>query len=524
MRRTLAAVAAGTVSLALTFSSVSMAQATETDLDPTTVTTEAAEPSDEVLPTEELVSGEAPATAEEALEVAQRVREGEPRAGDPSMTIALRDLWMARPDLQGADLYEAEALLARPDDGVQDPQNLGYGVPSERVCGTNLCVHYVPTTADAPPSVDWVNHTLAVMEQTWAAEVNTLGYRAPLPDGTRGGDARFDVYLKDLADGLYGFCAGEKVVKKRTAYGYCVLDNDYSPAEFITGTPEGNLAVTAAHEFFHAVQYAYDFAEDRWMMESTATWMEERLADDVNDNRQYLPHSQLYSSTTPLDFFSPNSSFQYGNWIFWEYLSTQYGTDFVRDVWKQSGSLKSDGGKYSFTALAKVLKKRGGLPKVYSNFAAANITPHVSYPEGAEYPAPSVGATVKLSKRKKSVRKTTRIHHMSSNSIRFVPDSSLTKKWKLKVGVRAKKFARAVLVVQKTNGSVTTKTIKINRRGAGSKALKFDSRKVGAVTLVVINASTRMRCNKRTSLACNGLPMDDRMPFNVTAKVMKGKR
>ena len=39
-----------------------------------------------------------------------------------------------------------------------------------------------------------------------------------------------------------------------------MLDNDYAPAQFPSGTsPQNNLTVTAAHEFFHAVQYAYDF-------------------------------------------------------------------------------------------------------------------------------------------------------------------------------------------------------------------------------------------------------------------------
>ena len=39
-------------------------------------------------------------------------------------------------------------------------------------------------------------------------------------------------------------------------------------------------------------------------MESTATWMEERIATTVNDNRQYLPLSQIYAPYLPLDLFS----------------------------------------------------------------------------------------------------------------------------------------------------------------------------------------------------------------------------
>ncbi len=510
MRRTWAALAAGIVSLALTLSSVSAAQASDGDteisggasVEPTTASVET--------------------SPEQTLAVAQRVRDGEALAGDPSMTLALRDLWMAKPRLEGDALYEAEALLARPTDGVQDPQGFGYTGPSERLCGTNVCIHY-STGVDAPPSAEWVTHNLNVFEATWTAEVDTLGYRAPHADGSRGGDGRLDVYLKDLPDGLYGFCAAERRVKKRSASGYCVLDNDYSSAEFITGTPEQNLAVTAAHEFFHAIQFAYDYAEDKWLMESTATWMEERLADDVNDNRQYLAHSQLYSPRVPLDLFSQNASYQYGNWIFWEYLSTLYGTKIVKDVWKQAGSWKSDGGKYSFTALDKVLRKRGGFAKVYSQFAAANMTPHVIYPEGAEYPAPGVGASVRLSKGKKRVTKRATVHHMSSTSVRFTPDASLTKKWKLRVNVRSKKQARVLLVLHKTNGKIGTKVVRLGKRGAGSKSVQFDSRKIAAVTAVLVNTSTRMRCNKRTYLACAGLPKDDKMRFLVKATISKKK-
>ena len=72
-----------------------------------------------------------------------------------------------------------------------------------------------------------------------------------------------------------------------------MLDNDYSRREFPTNTPLENMHVTAAHEYFHAVQFAYDFFEDGWFMEATATWAEDELFDTVNDNVNYLPIGQL---------------------------------------------------------------------------------------------------------------------------------------------------------------------------------------------------------------------------------------
>ena len=112
-----------------------------------------------------------------------------------------------------------------------------------------------------------------------------------------------DVYLANLGPlGLYGYCAPEDglagQLNRYTAY--CVLDDDY------TGFPLGpfpSLQVTAAHEFFHAIQFNYDTFEDRWLMEATATWMEERYADAVDDNRQYIKYGQTRKPGIPLDTF-----------------------------------------------------------------------------------------------------------------------------------------------------------------------------------------------------------------------------
>ena len=168
-----------------------------------------------------------------------------------------------------------------------------------------------------------------------------------------------------------------------------MLDNDFAAAQFPTGTPTDNLVVTAAHEFFHAVQYAYDYAEDPWMMEATATWMEERIATQVNDNRQYFPWSQIYAPYVPLDAFSRNAGYQYGNWVFWEYLSTNYGIGIVKKAWEQAGSLKKDGGKYSITALQKVLKQQGRpRPRSTRSTPPATSRPAANYPRGRRVPVP----------------------------------------------------------------------------------------------------------------------------------------
>ena len=51
----------------------------------------------------------------------------------------------------------------------------------------------------------------------------------------------------------------------RRTTSFCVLDNDFARAQF-GRAPMDTLRVTAAHEFFHAIQFNYDYREDRWLI------------------------------------------------------------------------------------------------------------------------------------------------------------------------------------------------------------------------------------------------------------------
>src|SRR4051794_15636760 len=188
---------------------------------------------------------------------------------------------------------QAAEILARPTDNPHDPFGQDYSVPAKRKCSQHICIHWVPTTADAPPSRHWVNKSLNTMNRVWNFEVHQLGYHRPISDGSRGGggSGKFDVYLKELhSQGLYGLTVAEQRTSfsRRLYSSYLLLDNDYKG--YGTSGRETSLEVTAAHEFFHAIQYAYDVREDTWLKEATSTWMEERFDDRGNDNRQYLPY------------------------------------------------------------------------------------------------------------------------------------------------------------------------------------------------------------------------------------------
>lgn len=440
----------------------------------------------------------------------------------PDASIALRDLFMALPRLQGADRREADHYLARPSDGAADRFGDGYTVASRKKCRNHICVHWVPTTADAPPSRKWVDTNLSFMNQVWREEVRKLGYRKPLADRKRGGNSKFDVYLKELGSrGVYGYCAPERRAKNRQwlASGYCVLDNDFAREQYGT-PPRDTMRVTAAHEFFHAVQYAYDYGEDPWLLEATATWMEERVADDVNDNRQYLAHGQVGKPGQSLDTFNQSGFNQYGNWAFFEYLSGRYGAGVVRAIWNRAGAFPGAGHQYSTTAVKGVLGRYGGFVSNFRAYAASNTIPGRTYAEGNSWPAAPMQRSWTLTSTDRRASGASRIDHMAASHVLVRPGKGVAARgWKLRLvvdGPGGRTDPAAYVVVKRAKG-VVTKPIRLNAKGKGSISLPFGSRKVRWATVTLVNASTRFSCWHRTSWSCQGRARDNDQRFELTA-------
>lgn len=445
------------------------------------------------------------------------------------VSLALRDLFVALPRLDSADRREADRYLARPTDGPADRFGDGYTVPARKKCRNHVCIHWVPTTADAPTSEAWVRTNLSYANQVWAVEIGRLGYRRPISDKHKGGNGKLDVYLKELGSrGVYGYCAPERRAEGRKwlASGYCVLDNDFSREQY--GTPRRDtMRVTAAHEFFHAVQYAYDYGEDPWLMEATATWMEERVADDVNDNRQYLPHGQVGKPAQSLDTFDRTGFNQYGNWAFFEYLAGRYGTGVVRSIWTRAGAYPGGGHQYSTTAVKGVLSRHGGFTSVFRAYAAGNTMPGRTYGEGATWPAAPASKSWVLTSADRRSSGTSRINHMASTNVLVRPGTGVAARgWKLRLEVDgpAGTTAPAAYLVVKRRHGIVTKPIPLNDKGKGRISVPFGSRKVRGATVTLVNASTRFSCWHRTSWSCQGRARDNRERFELTATAVPPRR
>ena len=440
-------------------------------------------------------------------------------------TLAMRDLFSALPDLSGADQQRARAVLARPTDGSKDQYGDGYRTKAKRRCEGHFCLHWVTSTSDRA-SARWVTRTLDTMNAVWRLEVDKLGYRRPVRDGHHGGNSLFDVYLKDVgADYLYGYCAPEylKPGHKREASGYCVLDNDFSRDQF-RARPVDSLRVTAAHEFFHAVQFGYDFKEDPWLMEATSTWMEERFADGVNDNRQYLPYGQVARPASPLDYFDPQGFNQYGNWPFFEFLSSRFGNDTVRQIWRNAAeAADGSGGQYSTQAVSSVLAGHGGFPSVFTRYAAGNLTPGRTYAEGDQWPGAARAAVEnQWTLHADGAHRTTTlaVRHMASKNVVVRPGSELTGAgWLARVtvdGPPAVKQPEAYVVEWMRDGTVKRIAVPLDpTTGAGELTFDFSRDDVDHYSVTFANASTRFACRQGTNYSCRGDALDDHEVFDV---------
>jgi hypothetical protein len=489
------------------------------------------------------------AAAGDALDAAGQVFDGAtgpsgtPDAADPQAapdaTVVLRDLAMRLPDLPTLrDRRAARRILMRPTDGdVSQTGEPKYTDPAVKTaCTISVCVHWVENAAldENAATADWANTTLSTVDSVYTAETQRLGYRAPLADTTaadNGGDGRLDVYLADIGDAdIFGYCVPDDPAQatSRSASGYCVLDNDFASAQYGTAhTALQNLQVTSAHEIFHAVQFAYDWTEDLWLMEGTAAWVEDELFDAIDDNRRYLAVSPLAASDMPLDFASEQWD-GYGAWAFWRFLSEWMAPrgavedpTVVRQVWDAAA-----GSAYSTSALGHVLASRGTtLAEALTVFGIWNRNPGRFYAEGRAYHAAPLLAHRTFTRGSRTMRAHfTRLHHLAQRFVRFTPGTSLRGRWRLQVAVAMPALSRgshAWLVVHRRNGGIGAYPVRLTRSGDGVRTVGFDRRTTAYVELSLVNASTRFRCGQRTYLSCAGAPLDDALVSGYAARVVR---
>ncbi|HEY9562447.1 MAG TPA: MXAN_6640 family putative metalloprotease [Nocardioides sp.] len=480
------------------------------------------------------------AVALEALETAEDLLAGTPATGTPGLvpdpstdtesqsdpttdvTLALLDVRQSLGDLPASEKDRARRLLSRPSSpGPTD--TVSYPVGADRAhCSEHFCVHWAASGHHRPDLTDenvngvpdQVERVAQEAEVVWTKEIDGLGFLPPLSDGTRGNLAPedrsglIDVYLGDTgAQGIYGYAETEGWGSRLS--GFLVIDDDFE--DFAT-PPLDSMKVTLAHEFLHLSQFSTDVTEDQWLMEGTATWIEEQIHDDINDNRQYLSMCSLRVQQMPLDH--PDG--WYGNWIFFEHLTKSYGAGIVQEIWHEARSTRV----YSFQAIQAALAKHGScLADDLSRFAGSNTIPAKFYPEGRNYPsARTAGAWTLAWSRPTTGTVRTRIPQLASKSYSIAPHAALSSKWRLRVTIDAPSYSTRAYLVLHRPGSVTQrKPIRLNSSGNASFSVPFHRGSVTKVSVSLSNTSRRFTCDRDTARSCEGVPRDSNRLFRLRA-------
>lgn len=237
--------------------------------------------------------------------------------------------------------------------------------------------------------------------------LNDYGYVRPPSDDwyeDNGGNGLYDIYIMQLGTNLYGytqweFLASENsgdneysaVQEKNASTSYLVMRNNYDPFPY---SELESIQVTAAHEFYHAVQFGYDGWEATWLLEATATWMEDEVYDDINDNYQYLKE---WFDESHLALNYDSGPHWYGSWIFFRYISEHVGgRSTVREILEEGVRYDSrQPGDHSIRTIDAALRRlASSFRKAFASMVIANvllssdrIVGEYSYEEADDYRA-----------------------------------------------------------------------------------------------------------------------------------------
>jgi hypothetical protein len=209
------------------------------------------------------------------------------------------------------------------------------------------------------------------LEGAWVIQVDAFDWADPpvYPPNPAPND-KYHVRIDRLGPALYGYVSNSGTHagpvgnnphtpwNDQDADASCMgLNQDYDP---FPGTPQQALDATTAHEFNHSVQFGYGGLSgpnmpDDVFIEGGATWMEDEVYDDANDNYNYLwpQFDQDMGSYEESPFDGP-----YEYWITFRGLTELFGAGVpggAEDVMQRFWELTSRNVAGNLTAMRRAL-------------------------------------------------------------------------------------------------------------------------------------------------------------------------
>ncbi len=341
------------------------------------------------------------------------------------MLIFAQNNWSA---LSAKTQATVSPWFARPTDPNAQPPKAGFnfyqtGQVISTLATTNFLFHYLDdatyTTDANKASTAFVQQLAIEAEKVWTQEITTMGYNVPPSDGTLGGNTKYDIYLINVGSArLYGYVTSDATVTSgpfpNSVYSHMVLDNDFAKSQFGYTNPITPGQVTLAHEFFHSIQFGYDFSEFPAFNEQLSTWMEDKVYPTIKDNLQYIGEkftdtngNGQYDTGEPfvdrnnsgirsfgsqdypeleLDSFGQSKSGveQYGRFLWVRYLSDKFNDAVVLDTLTACGQTAGNN-TYAATDAVLAGKYTSSLSQAFHEYNLWMMDVSL-YTNGADYP------------------------------------------------------------------------------------------------------------------------------------------
>ena len=351
-------------------------------------------------------------------------------------------------------------------------------------------------------------------------ENERLGWREPKSDGRRGGGrGKTDIYLSQIGGELFGYAAPDRGQASkerripRRLHGYLVLDNDYSPFEFPGTKPLEDLQVTLAHEYNHILQFGYDAYQDPWFAESTATWMEDQVFDEIDDYLRYV-RRWVKRWDTPL---TTSSIKEYGSAVWNQWLQQRYGAAVIRKAW--ANAIQIQPGGFSVGAYERAIRGAGrsDLGHDFAHFAAAVAEWRTGegFPESDLFPDMPRQGALPLH----GVELTRLLNHTTFQLLRVHPSAGRA----VTVHLTAPRGTSAALALvgrlgSERRGSTITR-LDYSRSGGKLHVRLPDPSRFTRITAVVINADAA--ANGFSARRLDWRYLTDQVPFEVRCSLAR---
>ncbi len=221
--------------------------------------------------------------------------------------------------------------------------------------GGNFKIWWTNTGLNAPSLSDTNNNTVPdyvescgqIFDSVWNFQIVGLGFSPPPRDSdfnpplSFGGDSRYDIYLQEMEAYAYTWADYEAGTSYQST-SYIIMENDYAGFPGYQNNPLDAVRVTAAHEFFHAIQFGYNnstIGSGESFYENSAVWMEEIEYTAINDYYQYVNGLNGFFGTFPkTSLTTANFDFEYGAGIWPIFISERYGHAWMKSFWDQAKS------------------------------------------------------------------------------------------------------------------------------------------------------------------------------------------